>query len=219
LSGPVTIVNREKGYEVFIRSDHAVLSDYTRAMEAFIDMNEYRRQRAETNRCEGCDICCHERAPLTATDLRILKEKAGEALGWRSFFQRFVTVRVFSGVVDIVLARDGDDNCVFLDSGKGLCGIYPHRPLVCRTYICALASPSAQLFRSSLVNGGEDAAICLWYAQTAADGLVVHECEDFDPESLEIPPENVWNISENYDNILIREVVPEELWKRLGEKP
>ncbi|MDR1206140.1 MAG: YkgJ family cysteine cluster protein [Peptococcaceae bacterium] len=219
MSGPVTVVGREKGYEVSIRSDRAVLSDYTRAMEAFIDTNEYRRLRAETNRCKGCDICCRERAPLTAVDLWILKENAEKGLDWRSFFQRFVTVRVFSGGVDIVLARDGDDNCVFLDSGRGLCGMYPYRPLVCSTYICAQASPSAQLFRSSVVNGGEDAAVGLWYAQTAEEGLVVHECEDFDPGLLEIPPENVWNVSKNYDNILIREVISGELWKRLEGKP
>jgi hypothetical protein len=219
LNGPVAVISREKGYEIFVRSDQAALSDYIRAMDTFIDQNEYRRLRAETRRCEGCDVCCRERAPLTAVDLRILRERVGRETDWRAFFQRFVTVRVFSGMVDIVLARDGDDNCVFLNAGKGLCGIYPDRPLVCRTYICAQASPFAQLFRRSVVNGGEDAAVRLWYAQTAEDGLVVHECEDFDPEALDIPPENVWNISNNYDNILIREVVSAELWKRLEGKP
>lgn len=216
MENPVAVLSREKGYEVSIRGSGAVLWDYARAMEAFIDKNEYRRLRAETDQCKGCDVCCRERAPLTAVDLRVLKEQAGQDLDWRAFFQRYTTVCVFAGAVDIVLARDGDDNCIFLDSGKGLCRVYPYRPLVCRTYICARASSAAQLFRSSVVNGGEDAAVRLWYAQTAEGGLVVHECDDFDPGSLEIPPEGAWSAGEGYGHIFIREVISEELWKRLG---
>jgi Fe-S-cluster containining protein len=134
------------------------------------------------------------------------------------FFQRFFWVRVFGQVVDIVLAREDSGACVFLDAIKGLCRVYPYRPLVCRTYICAQASRSAKLLRSALVNGGEDAAVRLWYARTEAKGLVIHEWEDFDPEALMIPQKSVWDTKKRYEDILIREVLPEKLWKRLEGK-
>jgi hypothetical protein len=211
----LAVVNRAGGYELLIRSPQAAVSDYIDAMDAFIGQNRYRRTRTEADCCEGCGICCHERVPLTSVDLRILKDQVGADLEWRDFFQRFALVRAFPEGVDIVLARDGDDTCIFLDSGSGLCRVYPYRPLVCRTYICTPASPAARSFRSSVINGGEDAAVLLWHVRTQEKGLVIHECEDFDPRLFAAPPESAWNRGKRYEDILLREVISHRLWKCL----
>jgi Fe-S-cluster containining protein len=200
---------------VLIGSSQAAAADYIDAMDVFIGQNAYRRTRAVTDRCEGCGICCHERVPLTSVDLWTLKRQVGADLNWRHFFQRFTLVRVFAGAVDIMLARDGDDVCVFLDPGSGLCRVYPYRPLACRTYICAQASPGAWLFRNCVINEGENAAVFLWYAQTKEKGLVIHECEDFDGYSLNMPRKRAWHKHRYYKDILLKEVVSRGLWRRL----
>jgi len=70
-----------------------------------------------------CGLCCYE----TEMILCIEDVKRIESLGFhRNFF-----VRVKGG---LMVLRNMDGHCVFLDVKTGKCKIYPYRPLGCRLY-------------------------------------------------------------------------------------
>lgn len=210
----------KQALEVVIRDREATVADYCKALEEYILKGEYRRSRSPKTNCEGCDICCKERIPLTSVDVMVLKKKAAPELTLRDFLKRYAYIYLEGKAVDITLARDSRGSCLFLDPKTAKCRHYEARPLVCRTYICTPSSPDADELRDLLVNGGEDELVRLWLELEDAVLTIVHEAwePDIDPEDWR---ESFWTGKQDYAALKLAEILPAGLWQRLtrsGEK-
>lgn len=82
--------------------------------------------------CTRCGRCCEGPGDyfvfLTADEAERIRAYRGLSTGW---FRRRYLRRHGDG--QLVLASGSDARCIFLDA-EGQCGIYPVRPLQCRTY-------------------------------------------------------------------------------------
>lgn len=205
------------GIDVLLYNDNATIADYTKALDAYILKGKFTRLRSNTGQCEGCNICCQERIPLTSIDVRRLKREIAPDLDLPQFFQRYTYITVEGRAVDITLARDCQDKCIFLDPHTHKCLIYEARPLVCRTYICTKLSPQASEMRDYLVNSGEDELVRIWWESGQEKGLVIHEADD--PAVIgQDWPENVWTGKTNYEELKIKEILPDNLWEKVKKK-
>jgi Fe-S-cluster containining protein len=124
--------------------------------------------------CVKCGECCRKASPtLHAQDLafvraeqipvsRLVTLRKGEP-AWSPWENRTVQLE---GERIKVREKPGTSECVFLDAGTDLCGIYKHRPWQCRSQACwdpALAQKFAEqpsLTRSEIL-GGVEALITL----------------------------------------------------------
>ncbi len=213
---PVNIKGKT-GIDVVIHSEEATLADYLSVLEEYIEKGTYQRMRAETERCEGCDICCQERIPLTSLDVLILQRALAPDMTLGEFLKRFTNVSISGPIVDITLARHGDEKCIFLNRDTRRCLHYNERPLVCRTYICSLLSNRAKKLRDIIVNTGEDELVRLWLRSPAHDGPVIHEA--WDPEINEGDwSENSWSGKTAPQQVYLKDIVPANLWKELYKK-
>lgn len=213
---PYTLENSE-GIDLMVYNDNATIADYCRAVDSYILEEEFNRLRSNTRQCEGCDICCRERIPLTYIDLRMIKNKIAPKLDLQQFFQRYTYITVEGRAVDITLARDYEDKCIFLDNDSHRCLIYEARPLVCRTYICTELSPNASDLRNYLVNSGEDELVRVWWESGKDQGLIMHEAHN-PAVTGEDWSENAWTGKLNYEELSIKEVLPRTLWEKLKKK-
>lgn len=213
---PVNIKGKA-GIDVVIHSAEATLAHYLWALEEYIETGAYQRMRAETMRCEGCDVCCQERAPLTSLDVYVLHKDLAPGLTLGEFFQRFTNVCVSGPMVDITLARQSDDKCIFLDRNTRRCLHYNKRPLVCRTYICAPLTSRARKLRDVIVNTGEDELVRLWFKSSVNGRLVIHEA--WEPEINEEDwSENTWSGKMTSQEIFLKDILPSNLWNELHGK-
>jgi hypothetical protein len=213
---PVNIKGKT-GIDVVIHSEEATLADYLSALEEYIERGTYQRVRAETGKCEGCDVCCQERVPLTSLDVLVLQKGLAPGLPLGEFFKRFTNVCVSGPVVDITLARQSDGKCIFLNRDTRRCLNYNERPLVCRTYICTPLTSRARKLRDAIVNTGEDELVRLWFRSSVKDGLVIHEA--WDPEINEEDwLENAWTGKITPQQVYLKDIIPSSLWNELYKK-
>lgn len=166
------------GYDIQISHPGATAADYLKAMERAITELPLHRERApERSVCQGCDLCCRERLPLTSIDvLRLMKAMGIEDL--YSFLKRYAWVAVRGRVVDISMLRQ-EGACCLLDAERRLCRWYGVRPLACQTFICCPHTERALLLREAIINQGEDELVRWWLAEAVQRGIapLVHEGE------------------------------------------
>ncbi len=203
------------GADILITSEQATAEDYCQAFDEYILSGEYYRQRSAVLSCEGCDICCQERIPLTALD--VLGRQELPELGLSGFFQRYTYITVSGRVVDIALARNSAGKCIFLDPHTRKCRSYAERPLVCRTYLCTYFSPRLKKLREALVNSGEDELVRLWAAGGKKQGYIIHEADEPDVHVSDWRA-NSWTGKTSYSQIKLQEIVTPALWEELCQK-
>lgn len=144
------------GYDLELENDSVTLGEYVAALDTF---------QAETMvDCRGCDACCYERIPLTIADFALARPLVAEQLQkteaevtLTDWLTAMAEVRLLeNGAIDIILKRQTDYGCQFLNRDKQECAVHPFRPLVCRTHCCLPKSEEAIALRSDIINAGED---------------------------------------------------------------
>ncbi len=142
-------------YDLELLDKEATVADYERVSEqVLMEKDALRRYSAN---CIGCSICCGGRLPLTVIDVYRLKMGGlGTGLPLDSWVETYGSIERQNRCLDIALKLDAYETCALWDRGRGLCGVYESRPLVCRTYICAPLSWRATELRAQVVNTGED---------------------------------------------------------------
>lgn len=223
----------EKGYSVAVLAEDASVQDYLDALnQGILTLDLFRVRGSHNHGCKGCDACCAERMPLTLVDLIILaespvvsewiKQRGLDPGDWEqvlmALVRRFCRVYAHGSTVDITLALAEDGKCPFLDRKTGTCGSYDFRPLVCQAYICCPVSGDALSLRESVVNAGEDEFVRRWLSCASDNDLDFwfHEGDDpqVNPEDWKPGP---FTGKESYAEVLLKDVVSEELWRRLKQ--
>jgi len=204
------------GYDLQVLETGASLRDYLEALNNFILEGQLTRSRGTQSQCAGCDLCCHERIPLTLVDIYQLKRglaELGQDLALADIIKRYTNVKAEGSVIDITLGQTELGECLFLETENKKCTIYNHRPLVCQTYICAPLSQRAERLRETIVNLGEDQLV-KWCLQNIPEAELYHEA--WEPE---VNPadwiDTPFQGKEDYDEVLIKEICPPRLWQAL----
>lgn len=215
------------GYDVIINSEIASVQDYLDALNnAVLDL-ELTRTREKTGLCMGCDGCCGERIPLTMVDLERISESprvsgliSSEELSYEEKLQRilrrFGHIYVNGRAVDITLRLTPENKCIFLNQDTRTCSIYQHRPFVCQTFICCPASREALALREALVNAGEDELVRRWINR-ARDMENDFWFDDADAPDIVLEDWKTGPFSgkNRYSELLLKEVLPGDLWAQL----
>jgi len=138
----------------------ATLGQLSEAMAGIAAKAKLVRMRQGAQNCGGCGRCCHDPdIPLTYFDVEsvaahrfpdLYQAEPAAALSQTHNLMAFPKATRPDSLLPAARLyfrkRDGSGGagspCVFLD-GKGLCGVYAGRPLLCRLYHCA--EPSVAL--------------------------------------------------------------------------
>ncbi|NLO89332.1 MAG: YkgJ family cysteine cluster protein [Clostridia bacterium] len=213
-----------KGYDITISNPEATVQDYLNALNRAIEGYDFERLWTPREKCFGCDLCCRERIPLTLADAVILAEHlpTNKKAGWEDalaeVIRKYCRIFVYGDIVDIHLRLTDDEACPFLNEEKGICRIYPHRPLVCQTFICCPMTGKAERLREALVNWGEDELVRWWMKYAYEKAIAVWFDEGDNPEidlgCFDFVSEPFKFIS-GYSKVKIRDVVSPDLWKLL----
>lgn len=207
---------QQRGLDIQVLSEETTVADFCDALDEFILNGKIARLRSKTEQCEGCDICCGERMPLTSLDILRLRSALDPQLSLGDFLNKYCYVSVSCRVVDILLKRDDEDRCIFLNKKTSKCSRYDLRPLVCRIYICTALSGRAERFRQELVNSGEDELVRQWLDCLQRGEVIFNEADDPDirPEDW---PENAWTNKISYADIRLRDILSPGLWNELSK--
>jgi len=215
-------VKGKTALDILIADQNASVLDYLFAVDDFIVNAPVERARNQwSSSCYGCFACCQERVPLTSIDYeQIFRYHTirAEKHTWRRCLDIISLITVVGRQVDITLRLDRSGMCIFLDRNRGLCTIYPIRPLVCRMYVCTPLSKNAADLRELVVNMGEDELVRLWLwdALHAKTMPVFHEGDQADIH-IEDWKENPFSGKKDYRDILLKDLCPPGLWKRLTQ--
>lgn len=85
--------------------------------------------------CQTCGTCCHQSIEVTPSEWAEMARANPEAA------VRAKTVELYDGH----LLVEPEDACVFLNGN--LCGIWGHRPSVCRSFLCWVNHPEDRFSR------------------------------------------------------------------------
>jgi Fe-S-cluster containining protein len=199
------------GYDIVLNDENATLGDYVDALNIFQD-----NTMAD---CRGCDGCCYERIPLTVADFWLakgltakLKAKKAADVTLTDWLLAAAEVHLDGDAIDIVLKRNSDYSCYFLNKEKQECREHIYRSLVCRTHCCLPKSQIAIDIRGDIINAGEDELCrCLLKIPDHPWQQLLAKClpEDY-PESgfSQFAPED-WR------NIPLKSVISPENWQIL----
>ena len=205
------------GYDLTVTDESATVQDYLDALNHAIEEYSLTRSRKKVSSCQGCELCCAERAPLTAIDLFNIKaylKVSDETL--QKTLDQIGYVVVNGPAVDITLRRGEDERCVFLGRKNKLCSIYSARPLVCQTFICCPSSTKAARLKEIIVNYGEDELVRQWLVQASEKGGAPGFHEGIRPKiNIKDWKPNVFSAKRNYREVTIKEISPPNLWKQL----
>lgn len=209
-------IDGKYGYQIIIKSKDASVEDYLQAINTFIDQNKYFRTRNDVENCEGCKFCCNERIPITNIDIIKMKDHSIITYeGLKDIIKNWCHVYLDGPVVDITLARKKNKNCIFLDEESYRCKIYTNRSLVCQTFICCPVDEPSGSLRDAIVNMGEDQLVRDWLL-SHRNGEMMHIDDANEPEiSLEDWHNNCFANKTNYNDVLIRDIIDNELWNKL----
>jgi len=235
---PEEFDNGGMGYSVYLTGylgkgqdtcKNVSVQDYLDALnEAILSQDLYRARGDEKLQCQGCDVCCGERMPLTLIDLIILSQSppVKAVLGEESYsdlektlarmIKRFCRVYVNGDTVDITLRLADDGKCPFLNRQTKTCSLYDFRPFVCQSYICCPASEEALKLRQSIVNAGEDELVRWWldYARKAAIDYWYDEADNpmIDSDDWKTGP---FIGKTGYNEVLLTDILSPELFAKL----
>lgn len=168
VNGVEIAVRRDGGMAMKHFEPEATLGQLSEAMSKVAAKAKLTRLRQTAKDCGGCGRCCHDpNIPLTYFDVQsvaahrfadLYKSDAAAALSRTHSmlaFPRPVEPRTMLSSVPSLTFRKKDGSgganspCVFLD-GRGLCGVYLGRPLLCRLYHCAEPSVAVEnLYKSA----------------------------------------------------------------------
>jgi Fe-S-cluster containining protein len=197
------------GYDVQILETDATVKDYLDSLNQF--------QEDKVAPCLGCSGCCWERAPLTAPDIFQFGNHlfAGRSTDQpiRRFLEAYGLVYAEEGVVDIIIRRDSDNACIFLDKVQQCCKQHSIRSFVCQSYICLPTSQRAAALREQIVNAGENELIRLYSLEFSGETPHIDEGKGAVEWSAYIG--KGFTNKTAFDQVLIREVVDEALFQRL----
>ncbi|MEW6661636.1 MAG: YkgJ family cysteine cluster protein [Bacillota bacterium] len=220
IARPVDIKGKT-GLDILVADPNASVADYLSAVDGFISRAPVERSRSQGSPCcLGCYACCQERIPLTSIDYdRLFTHHLAKAeeQPWRRFLDKISLISVKGRQVDITMRLDQEGLCIYLDRNKGLCSIYPIRPLVCRTYICAPLSKNAMDLRELVVNLGEDELVRLWL-EDAAQVKEIPAYHEGDQPDLRIEDwgESPFSGKKDYRDVLLKDLCTPGLWNRLS---
>lgn len=203
------------GYDLEILQENATIQDY------LDELNKFQEQNVAP--CKGCDGCCYERIPLTSIDVykylqkpEILQLNGETKSPFSAFIHNYCHVAATGPVMDISLKRNPDQSCFFLDQNQKICRNHLHRSFVCQSFICLPHSERAGQLRDIILNEGEDDLVhrYLLEAKEKEEDIVIHENNNASP-SLEDYPGNIFTRKTNYQEIHIKDAIPENLWREL----
>ncbi|MDO4541507.1 MAG: YkgJ family cysteine cluster protein [Bacillota bacterium] len=194
----IKLVSTDTGfaYDVEITDPKATLGEYIDSLDAFLE--------EKVASCLGCDNCCYQRIPLILPDIYNYAGSSPETAD--RFLQERCTIKKCGPALDISLAQGQEGICTFLDGENQRCTDHRRRSMVCHTYICIPQTPRARELRETLINQGEDALI----GELFAWGLL----PQYQDLSSAYPIKEHWQ-NRSYDRVILQEVLPRELWKRL----
>lgn len=216
---PVDIKGRA-GLDILVLNPAASVADYITAVDAFIREAQIERPRSQGSPdCFGCYACCQERIPLTSIDYtRLFNHLLFKSKGQPGhyFLDKISHISVAGRQVDITMRLEEDGTCTFLERNKGLCSIYPIRPLVCHLYICVPLSKNAMDLKELVVNLGEDELVRLWLKEAVQVGEEPAYHEGDQPDlHIEDWVDNPFSGTKDYRDVLLKDLCPPELWARL----
>ncbi len=200
----VTFGHGQMGYDIRIKDDTATIADYLAALDYFA-------QQYMTD-CQGCDGCCHERAPLTILDIEPLASLLQQSqYSAHQVITAFAYIEVFAdGAIDISLKRNHQYGCYFLDSKNKICTQHQARPFVCRSHFCLAKSEQAQALRSIIANKGMDALIhLLWQEQQAGADKILPLLDPSDYEN------DYLRDKRSYDQVILKDILPADFWRQI----
>lgn len=145
------------GFRLGFKHFHVSLQEFLDHINRFIEAGGLPRLWPEnTERCQGCHLCCHE--PLPAASIDVFNISRALKINFTDVF-KYLNLEVDGNVLDITLKRKNGD-CVFLNK-QGCCRIYDDRPFLCQTYICCHMHEGVEELRSQVVNQGMDELVRL----------------------------------------------------------
>ena len=195
------------GYDIRILDDRATLQDYIDAL------NDFAQKYLAP--CIGCDGCCHERAPLISTDIFIMEKLLPPSKNpAHNVIENYSDIFIFDdGAIDIPLKRNKNGSCIFLDEKNKYCQNHQTRPFTCNSYFCINKSLVAEDLRNSLINAGEDQLIHLLWQEEIYGATPILK----DKVNILDYPENGFKNKKSLSEVLIKEIIPHELWQKLIE--
>lgn len=209
-------IEGQNGYDVEILSPQATVQDYLDGLNQLIEEGELSRLRCQVKICEGCDLCCSERIPLTSIDIfQIRQNKLISGNSLSEVINQCADVEVEPPWVDITLKIAKNSGCLFLNEQNKRCKNYAHRPLVCQTFICCPATERAQSLRSAIVNTGEDELVRLWLIEGLLTGEMPVSTGEMKKIDLIDWEESVFTGKQEYNQILLKDLCPQRLWIEL----
>ena len=202
------------GYDLLLENAEETLGDYVDALNDF--------QNNTMAECRGCDGCCYERIPLTVADFALAKgltaklaAKTEAEVTLADWLRETAEIHLAGEAIDIVLKRNDDYSCYFLNKEKQECREHIYRSLVCQTHCCLPKSQIAIDIRGDIINAGED-ELCRRLLSLNKNPWqdLLKECKIDDyPQSgfSEVEPQN-WR------NIPLKSIISPENWQILTEK-
>ena len=182
-------------YDIALLDEEATIAQYITEFDAFLD--------DKVAPCLGCDLCCHQRIPLTLPDLYTYAGQDRDAIA--AFMEAKAEVRTAGKAVDIKLRQKNNGSCIFLDEENQKCADHLRRSLVCHTYICLPQTPRAKALREALIASGEDALVGYLFA----GGLLKN-----DTGKVDYPVDPVWD-GKTFGEIRLKDVLPPSVFADL----
>ena len=202
------------GYDLIVENEAVTLGEYVDALNDF--------QNSTMAECRGCDGCCYERIPLTIADFELARPLTAKLCGKAEtdvtlvdWLTAVAEIHVADGAIDIVLKRNADLSCYFLNQERQECREHLYRSLVCQTHCCLPKSEIAIDIRGDIINAGED-ELCRQLLQTADHPWqeLLKDChlEDYPVSGFsEVLPKD-WR------QINLKKIISDENWQILTQK-
>lgn len=205
---------REKpGYDLVVTDSRASVQDYLDALSRAIERSSlscYRKNALAV--CAGCGVCCVDTVPLTWIDILNLQEHLGAG---RESLQQYLNpggyIQPGWRWVDFTLRKGEDGLCVFLDRENRLCSIHPTRPLACQLYIRCRATRRADMVRECVVRMAKHDLVRQWLIQAGERGETTAIHEGHQPR----PKPNAFSGKKNYRQVLLKDLLPTEVWRQV----
>lgn len=182
---PPSTPNARQSLEIAVKKDGSVALGAFQPEATFGDFSEIlaksaaraklTRLRQTAKNCGGCGRCCHDaEIPLTYFDVKSVAAHRFAELHSRQPETALAQTHKIMAATKPPLpgeppkltsaprlyfrkkdgTSDGGSPCIFLD-GRGLCGVYEGRPMLCRLYHCAISSLAVELLFNSAFNSVE----------------------------------------------------------------